>query len=33
MGVRAARVRLTDATRSVIRQALGLISIDAPEKM
>jgi arginyl-tRNA synthetase len=33
MGVRAARVRLTDATRSVIRQALNLISIEAPEKM
>ena len=33
MGVRAARVRLTDATRSVIKQALQLISIEAPEKM
>ena len=32
-GVRAARLRLTDATRSVIRQALYLISIEAPEKM
>ena len=32
-GVQAARLRLTDAVRSVIKEALWLISIDAPEKM
>ena len=32
-GVQAARLRLTDAVRSIIKEALWLISIDAPEKM
>ena len=32
-GVRAARLMLTRATRQIIRQALYLIGIEAPERM
>ena len=33
MGARAARINLTKAVKSIIKEALYLISIDAPEKM
>ena len=33
MSARAARINLTKAVKSIIKQALYLISIDAPEKM
>ena len=33
MGARAARIALTKAVKSIIKEALWLISIDAPEKM
>jgi len=33
MGARAARINLTKAVKSIIKQALYLISIEAPEKM
>ena len=33
MGIRAARLELTRATRQVIATALGLIGVAAPERM
>ena len=33
MGVRAARLLLTDMTRQTIKTALALIGIESPEKM
>ena len=32
-GVRAARLRLTDAVRQILKQALYLIGVEAPERM
>ncbi len=32
-GTRAARLMLTDATRQVLKQALYLIGVEAPERM